>query len=268
MKEIDRIKLCATEAARVGGDILMRYYRDGVQMRSKASSDKSYDLVSDADEQSEQAIADMIRREFPDHELLGEEALSEGDAGADHLWIIDPLDGTNNFAHRVPHFAVSIAYYEKGVPIVGVVTNPARDDVYVAVRGGGAFHNGVAVKLDPVTSLGEALIGCGFYYDRGEIMRKTLGAIEELFSHDIHGIRRFGTASLDLCAVGLGYFGAFFEYQLSPWDFAAGRLFVEEAGGVMTTASGGDLPIRKTSVLAANAGLHAAMLAITGKHHP
>jgi len=266
--DIHAIKDCALHAAQLGGDTLMRYYRDGVEMRQKADADRSYDLVSDADEESERIIAEVIRERFPDHELLGEESLSGGDTGAEDLWIIDPLDGTNNFAHRVPHFAVSIAYYHRGQPMVGVVTNPARKETFVAVKGHGATHNGNPVVTEPVDCLSKALVGCGFYYDRGEMMRRTLAAIEAFFERDIHGIRRFGTASLDFCAVGLGYFGGFFEYQLSPWDFAAGRLFVEETGGKVTTADGRDLPLEKTSVLAANGSLHSAMLEITAKHHP
>lgn len=263
----EQLLSCATNAARLGGDILMRYLRDGVQMRHKGD-DKTYDLVSDADEESEVEIAKTIRAAFPDHELLGEEGLSDGDHTAEHLWVIDPLDGTNNYAHQIPHFAVSIAYYYLGQPIVGVIFNPARDDLFTAVKGKGARHNGQTIQMDRVESLHESLIGCGFYYDRGEMMRKTLSAIEEFFDADIHGIRRFGTASLDLCSVGMGYFGGFFEYQLAPWDFAAGRLFVEEAGGKVTDAKGEALPLTKTSMLASNAGLYDKMLAITRKHHP
>jgi len=266
--DLDQLKQVATGAARTGGDVLMRFFRDGVQMRQKAGGDKSYDLVSDADEESEREIEKLLREAFPTHELLGEEALSGADAGAEDLWVIDPLDGTNNFAHRVPHFAVSIAYYHRGEAIVGAVLNPARDEMFLAVRGQGASLNGTPVTPEPVDRLSDALIGCGFYYDRGEMMRKTLAAIEEFFDHHIHGIRRFGTASLDLCSVGMGHFGGFFEYQLSPWDFAAGRLFVEESGGVVTTAGGDPLRLEKTSILAGNASLHAAMLAITKKHHP
>ena len=150
----------------------------------------------------------------------GEEDL-DGDIDAEHLWIIDPLDGTNNFAHRIPHFAVSVAYYHRGQPVVGAVLNPARDEIFTAVRGGGAFCNGEPVSVCDATSLDQALIGCGFYYDRGAMMRSTLAAVEDFFGHDIHGIRRFASA-LDLCQVGCGHFGGFFEYELSPWDFAAG----------------------------------------------
>jgi len=257
----------ATQAAKVGGEVLMRYLRDGVEMSDKtASGGKSYDLVSDADLESEKAIAALISEAYPTHELLGEEELS-GSVDAEHLWIIDPLDGTNNYAHEIPHFAVSIAYYYQGKPEVGVVFNPARSDLYTATRGGGAYRNGERVTVCESKTLGKTLVGCGFYYDRGAMMRSTLGAIEEFFSHDIHGIRRFGTAALDLCQVGCGQFGAFFEYLLSPWDFAAGVLFVQEAGGEITNAWGEPLPLEKSSVVASNGLLHPTVIEITGKHY-
>jgi myo-inositol-1(or 4)-monophosphatase len=124
------------------------------------------------------------------------------------------------------------------------------------------------MKVSDAPSLAKTLIGCGFYYDRGRMMRSTLAAVEEFFGGDIHGIRRFGTAALDLCQVGCGQFGGFFEYQLSCWDFAAGRLFVEEAGGKVTDARGNPLRLEKTSVVASNGKLHDIMIDITSKHHP
>ncbi|MGB7323597.1 MAG: inositol monophosphatase family protein [Rubripirellula sp.] len=260
--------VAATTAAKKGGDVLMRYWRDGVSIRDKSSSGgKTYDLVSDADVEAEQAIAAYLRSQFPDHEILGEEE-QVGNVDAEHLWIIDPLDGTNNFAHRVPHFAVSIAYYHRGEAVAGAVLNPVRGEQYTAVRGGGAFFEGKPISVDSATTLSKSLIGCGFYYDRGEMMRSTLRAVEEFFERDIHGIRRFGTASLDLCQVACGQFGGFFEYQLSPWDFAAGALIVREAGGKVTDGNGDALTIAKTSVVASNTALHDAMIEITSKHHP
>jgi myo-inositol-1(or 4)-monophosphatase len=273
MQEVDVIDTetllsVAKRAAEVGGEVLMRHLRDGVQIRDKTSAGgKSYDLVSDADLESERAIADWLRSEYPSHELLGEEDL-DGDVDAEHLWIIDPLDGTNNFAHEIPHFAVSIAYYHRGKPMVGAILNPAREEMFTAVRGGGAYRNGKRMRVCDSRSLSKTLVGCGFYYDRGTMMRCTLAAVEEFFGHDIHGIRRFGTAALDLCQVGCGHFGAFFEYQLSPWDFAAGILFVEEAGGKVTDGRGETLPLEKSSIAASNGELHEIVVEITNRHHP
>ncbi len=264
--DLDAHLAVARRAAVEAGEILLRYLADGVVIRNKSDSGgMSYDLVSDADLHAEQRIAEVLREATPGYELLGEETL-DGAADAEHLWVIDPLDGTNNYAHRLPHFAVSIAYYHLGKPLVGVVYNPARDDWYTATAGGGALHNGTAVHVSDSQQLSEVLIGCGFYYDRGAMMRSTLAAIQDLFETHIHGIRRFGTASLDLCQVGTGQFGGFFEYQLSPWDFAAGRLFVEQAGGRVTTAVGDALPMAKTSLVASNGHLHEAIIEITRRH--
>ncbi|WP_435011564.1 inositol monophosphatase family protein [Tundrisphaera lichenicola] len=253
----------AEQAARAGGEVAARYFRDGVQMRSKSASN----LVSDADIEAEHAIAGVIKAAFPDHAILGEEAY-QGDAAAEHLWVVDPIDGTNNFAHQIPHFGVSVAYYRGGVAQCGVILNPIRDEWHVAARGQGAFHDGRKVEVGTQARIDEVLVGVGFYYDRGAMMEATLEAVRDLKRAMIHGIRRFGTASLDLCNVGLGRFGAYFEFELSPWDFAAGRLFVEEAGGLVTDARGGSLPLGKSSILATNGLLHPAMIEILKAHHP
>jgi len=250
----------ARQAAQVGGAIVARYFREGVEMRTKAVSD----LVSDADIESENAIVAAIREAYPDHAILGEES-HQADVNAPKLWIVDPLDGTTNFAHGLPHFAISIAYYEQGQPRCGVIYNPIREDWYVTEAGQGAWYNGRRVQVSNETSLSQSLVGVGFYYDRGAMMEATLRAIHELFGHQIHGIRRFGTASLDLAQVALGMYGAYFEYQLSAWDFAAGRLFVEEAGGRVTNCQGEPLPLAKSSVLASNGHLHDAVLTIVSK---
>ena len=253
----------ARAAARAGGEVIARRFHEVHEVRSKNVAD----LVTDADLESERAIVTAIRDALPGHAVLGEEA-HEGDVRAEHLWIVDPIDGTTNFVHRIPHVAVSVAYYRSGSPVCGVVFNPMRDDWYEAIRGEGAWHNGRRVQVAKHAHLDETLIGVGFYYDRGAMMEATLAAVGDLFRCKIHGIRSFGTASLDLCHVGCGLYGAYFEYQLSPWDFAAGRLFVEEAGGQVTTCRGGALPLAKTSVLASNRSLHAAVLEIVRAHAP
>ncbi len=152
----------AEEAARAGGAIAARYFREGVAMRSKDVAN----LVSDADVEAEHAIAAVIKRAFPSHTILGEEAHEQGDATAEHLWIIDPIDGTNNFAHKIPHFAVSVAYYHAGVAQCGVIFNPVRDEWHSAARGQGAFHDGRQVHVEDATRLDEVIVGVGFYYDR------------------------------------------------------------------------------------------------------
>ena len=253
----------AEQAARAAGAILSRYFREGVAMRNKDVAN----LVSDADVEAERAIVEVIHAAYPDHEVLGEE-VHQGDPGAEHLWVVDPLDGTNNFAHKIPHFAVSIAYYRAGRAECGVIVNPVRDEWHTAVRGGGAYQNGRPARVGEQERLGDVLVGVGFYYNRGAMMEATLRAIGDFKRREVHGSRRFGTASLDLCMVGCGMLGAYFEYELSPWDFAAGRLFVEEAGGRVTTCLGGPLPLARSSVLASNGTLHDAALEIVRGRHP
>lgn len=254
--ELSLARIAAAEA----GALLLDFQKRGFTIREKGESD----LVSEADVAAETLILNRIRTAFPHHAILAEESQTElvSDEIPEHLWIVDPLDGTTNFAHGIPHFAVSIAYYRRGVAECGVVFNPARDDWYVAARGAGAWYQEERLQVGSQTELSNSLIGLGFYYDRGAMMEATLATIHELFKQGIHGVRRFGTAALDLAHVARGFYGAFFEYQLSPWDFAAGVLLVEEAGGVVTTAQGSPLPLKKGSVLASNTLLHEKMLNI------
>jgi myo-inositol-1(or 4)-monophosphatase len=251
----------AQQAARAGGAIVRRYFGADVAMRHK----ESYNLVGDADVESEAAIARVIREAFPEHAILGEETLA-GDVAAEHLWIVDPLDGTNNFFHRIEQFAVSVAYYHRGMPICGAIYDPLRDDIYSAAAGEGAFHNGRPVRVGAESRLDEVIVALGFYYDRGAMMEATLLAIRDFFRARVHGVRRFGAATLDLCGVAMGRYGAFFEFELAPWDFAAGRLFVTEAGGRVTNCLGESLPLAKTSLLATNGLLHEASLEILKPH--
>lgn len=251
----------ATEAAQIGASVTSRYFErlSSTDVELKHSGSGGANIVTTADVESEQAIVAAISKHFPDHEFLGEEGHA-ADTSAPHLWIIDPLDGTNNFAHGIPQFAVSVAYYQNGKGICGVVINPVSGDLYTASVGGGAFRNGEPANVNSHQSLSDTMLATGFYYDRGAMMRSTLGAIDSLFGKGIHGIRRFGAAALDLCAVGAGQYGGFFEFTLSPWDYAAAAIFIREAGGKITNCAGSELSLLKTSVLATNGALHEAML--------
>lgn len=251
----------ALQAAQKAGNIIAEFFVKGTAIRTK----ESYNLVTDADVNAEHSIAETIRNAFPNHAILGEEGHT-ADVSSEHLWVVDPLDGTNNFAHHIPHFAVSIGYYHRGVAQLGVILNPVTSDWFFAVRGQGAWYRNQRARVSDEATLEKAMIGIGFYYDRGIMMEATLLAIRDFFRQNIHGVRRFGTASLDLCQVGLGRYGAYFEYQLHPWDFAAGRLFVEEAGGLVTDCEGSELPMSRTSCLASNRLLHAASLDITKRY--
>lgn len=258
----------AHSAASLAGDILKKHFANLGDVSLSHDQKESWDLLTVADVEAERAIIDCIKKEFPDHGCLAEE--SSGETTDDHehekLWVIDPLDGTNNFAHGIPHFAVSIAYYKDSEPVLGVIYNPISNDWYIAGQGRGAWHNGTKVQVNNHRNLKETMIGVGFYYDRGEMMKSTLNAISQLFEQEIHGIRRMGTAALDLAQVGLGCFGGYFEYKLKPWDFAAGRLFVEEAGGKVTDCSGQPLKLQPSTILATNRLLHPPILEIVERH--
>ena len=219
----------ALSAAQAGEKILSRYFADlaSAAIETKTTDDQYQGIVTRADIEAERAVVAEILHAFPNHEFLAEEEHTSS-KDAEHLWIIDPLDGTNNFAHGIPHFAVSVAYYHHGQAQCGVVLNPSTGDVFTSQRGRGAWWNGIPVKVNQHQSLDQTMIAVGFYYDRGAMMKATLQAVEALFEKNIHGIRRFGTAALDIVQVGLGRFGGYFEYQLSPWDFAAARLFLEK----------------------------------------
>jgi myo-inositol-1(or 4)-monophosphatase len=254
-KELD----VALRAAKIASKILVAHFKTGVASTEKSIDNKSEGLVTVADLETEKAIIDTIKNEFPDHDFLAEESTATAN-GSEHLWVIDPLDGTNNFAFGIPHFGTSIAYYRGGVPMVGVVVDPLRDDWYVAERGKGAKKNGELATVCDHAKLQNTICGTGFYYDRGEMMSRTLRSIESLFHANVQGVRRMGAATLDLSWVGCGQFGAFFEYQLSPWDFAAAKLFVTEAGGKVTDCEGNEIGLESTSVLATNGLLHEEVL--------
>ena len=261
-KTISDELVMALEAADRACETIRDFFGRQVAREHKIVSSESQGLVTRADVEAEQLIINMIKNRFPDHNFLAEESgASSSIAGP--LWVIDPLDGTNNFAHGIPHFSVSIAFCEDGETKCGVVANPVSGEICWAQQGGGAWLDDRQVAVGQETSLEETIAVTGFYYDRGEMMKATLNVIEELFNRNIRGVRRFGSAALDLCYVGLGRFGAYYEYRLSPWDFAAGKLFVEEAGGTVTTCAGDPVQLQPTSMLATNGHLHSQVLEIT-----
>ncbi|MFT4692923.1 MAG: myo-inositol-1(or 4)-monophosphatase [Limisphaerales bacterium] len=246
----------ARAAAERAGECLMQMLGTAEISQKETTNN----LVTQADVEAERLITETIRAKFPDHSFLLEEGQSTGTAEADHLWIVDPLDATNNYAHGIPHFCVSIAYAEKGVLQAGVILDPIRNECFHAERGKGAFMNDQPIHVTASNNLEECIVGTGFYYDRGALMEKTLKSIHTLFSRNIRGIRRMGSAALDLCWVANGRFDAFFEYQLAPWDYAAGKLIIEEAGGICTDRSGNPLVIDSRSVVVANPHVHALIL--------
>ena len=252
----------AVEAVANGAKVLRERFQTTVQIETKGLAN----FVTEADLSSERVIVETIRDSYPNHAIISEESHSDR-ADSKELWIIDPLDGTSNFMHNIPHFAISVGYYQDGQPQLGIVCNPIRNDWYVVVRGQGAWHNGVRQRVESSNRIDATMITCGFYYDRDRMMQATLDTIGDFFRNNIHGMRRFGAAALDLCNVGCGQYGLFFEYKLHPWDYAAGQLFLTEAGGKVSDCDGQSLPLNQSSsICATNGFLHRQALEIMSPH--
>lgn len=252
MKNMQKKIEIACKAAIEAGKIILSL-QGKTSARDKGAS---YNLVTVADMSAEKKILSCLKESFPETCILSEETFSSQSTIADKLWIIDPLDGTNNFAHSIPQFSVSIAYAEKGEVLAGVVYDPSRDELFTAEKGVGTFLNSKHIQVSSRGSLKECVLSTGFYYERGEMMEKTLGAIYRLFKADIQGIRRMGSAALDLCWTACGRFDGYFEYMLSPWDFAAGSLIIKEAGGAFCDRDGLQNGLNGRGVICSNGIIH------------
>lgn len=225
------------------------------------------DLVTETDTGSEAAILGVIRAAHPGHAILGEEGGVSGDTSSDYLWCVDPLDGTTNFAHSYPSFAVSVAVLRRAVPVAGVVVEFAGGrgawvtKTFAASRNGGATCNGAPISVNRNTRVADALLTTGFGYDHDEAWEANM----KLFRHytDVsHGVRRLGSAAVDMCHVAQGVTDAYWEYRLKPWDVAAGVLVVEEAGGRVSTMDGLPHSVFARSVLVSNDGIHDELLGV------
>jgi len=226
---------------------------------SVARKSNALDLVTEADHEAEAAVIAIVRRAYPDHSILAEESgLSE--QRSEHRWIIDPLDGTTNYSHAYPQFCVSIAYERRGRLEVGVVYDAYKKECFTARRGHGARLNSRAIGVSKVKKLDVALLGTGFPYDRRERRRYYL-SFWEAFMMRVQGVRRTGSAALDLAWVACGRIDGFWEFGLRPWDVAAGALIVTEAGGRVGNMDGTRLDIDARNILATNGSIHRAMLA-------
>jgi myo-inositol-1(or 4)-monophosphatase len=220
-------------------------------------------LVSDIDRESERRIIGMIRERYPDHGILAEESGGSG-AEAETVWVIDPLDGTTNFLHGLPIFCVTIGIHRRGEPVAGVVYDPNLDELFTAERGAGAFLNGAPLRVSRSSTLISSLLVTGFPYD---IARNPDFAVERFnaFLMEARGVRRLGSAALDLCYVAAGRLDGFWEVNLHPWDMAAGVLLVEEAGGRVTDFGGAPTTIHHRQVLASNGRIHDAMVRVLAR---
>jgi len=241
--------------ARQAGAILHAGYNKDHQVNYKGV----IDLVTEVDHQSEAYLLGEVQRDFPDHHIFSEESgVIKGDD--EHIWYIDPLDGTVNYAHHIPIFCVSIAYASHGMTTLGAVYDPMRDEMFTAERGQGAYLNGRRLHVSSTTELQKSLLVTGFPYDAWNTRQDNFANFIK-FGKLTQGVRRFGSAALDLSYVGAGRFDGFWELALNPWDVAAGGLICEEAGARVTNVDGGEDYISPPqSVLATTPGIHARML--------
>jgi len=249
----------AIKAARAAGAIINRASMDLdiLKVNTKAPND----FVTEVDQMAEEAIINVLQDAYPDHGILAEESGRTGARDSEFVWIIDPLDGTTNFIHGFPVYCVSIALAHRGVVQQAVVYDPTRDDLFYATRGRGAFLNNRRLRVSKRTRMSDALVGTGFPFRKGDNPKRYLKMFEEVMA-EVAGLRRPGAAALDLCYVAAGYYDAFFETGLQPWDVAAGSLIVTEAGGLIGNFTGESDYMYQREVLAGSPKIYGQMVQI------
>ena len=254
LEELSRRVEMAEELGIEAGKILLQFAKSGIRETQKGI----VDFVTDADHAAESFIVRARCRHFPRDAIIAEEgggSLNPHGFG----WVIDPLDGTTNFMHGVPHYAVSIGIAYDGVPVGGVIVDPNRNEIFSSKKGQGAFLNKQRISVSTRESLERSILATGFPYDRRAQADELLGRLKKALL-TVQGIRRAGAAALDLCWVACGRYDGFFEQNLNPWDTCAGVSLVWESGGVVTGYSGGTYGFESPSLVASNPNIHAAIL--------
>jgi myo-inositol-1(or 4)-monophosphatase len=262
MSEYREFTAAAVAAAREVGAIL----RDGLGGPRQIAYKGLVDLVTEMDKRSEATIVAALTGQFPDHRIVAEEGSGPREGDSPYRWLIDPLDGTTNYAHGLPHFAVSLALQHGDETIVGVVYDPLRDELFRAERGGGAYLNDRPIQVSTVDELIRSLLTTGFPYDA--TLRPVALAHWNAFSYAAQAIRRYGAAALDLCYVAAGRFDGFYESHLGPWDAAAGALIAAEAGATITNYTNGPFDPFQGEIVATNGHIHAAILNVLSEAKP
>jgi myo-inositol-1(or 4)-monophosphatase len=246
------------QAAEAAGALLCEHWQKPKEIMYKGA----IDLVTSLDRESERLIVGLLRQHFPEHSILAEEEAHHVGNSHAYRWIIDPLDGTTNFAHGYPQFCISIALEHDGRVILGLVYDPLRRECFEARIGGGAALNGAAIRVSAVEELDKSLLATGFPYDRRDHADFYLGFFKAFMVRS-QGIRRNGSAALDLCYVACGRIDGFWELKLRPWDVAAGALIVAEAGGKLSDFSGNEFSMAGNETLASNGVIHDEMIRVT-----
>lgn len=256
--DTERLLRVALRAAYRAAEVLRERFRTTLTVGRKGPND----LVTDADLAAEEAIVATLRRAFPDHAVTAEEGGTRAE-GAEYRWWVDPLDGTVNFAHGIPIFAVSIACLRHDTPLVGAVLQPLTGELFTARAGKGAFRNGEPIRVSGEPRVAEGLLATGFPYDREAHWEAMSGRFLRCL-RAARGIRRLGSAAIDLCWVACGRFAGYWESGLKPWDAAAGVLIVREAGGRVTDFRGGPVRLESGEVAASNGLVHEELLRLLG----
>lgn len=252
----------AVKAARQAGDIINFASRDLGQLKIQTKTFN--DFVSEVDKAAEQAIIDTLKAAYPDHGFLGEES-GDTNKDAENIWIIDPLDGTTNFLHSFPCYCVSIALQQKGVLTQAVIYDPVRNDLFTATKGRGAFLNDKRIRVGSRIKLQESLIATGFPFRDFSYLDTYMDMLKDMIKKT-SGIRRPGSAALDLAYVAAGFSDGFFELNLSTWDIAAGGLIVQEAGGIVGDFEGNESWLKTGNIVAANPKIFGQMLQVLAPH--
>ena len=253
--QLQRFLDVATEAALAGGAVLQSFLGKLEQIEEKG---RPGDLVTEADKASEKVVLEVLQRHFPDHSILAEESGQLGDRSAEYLWAVDPLDGTTNYAHQYPAFCVSIGLLIQGVPQVGVIFDPVRQELFRAAAGLGATRDRRPIRVSTTSDLSKSLLVTGFAYDRRQTTDNNYAEFCYL-THLTQGVRRSGSAALDLAAVACGRLDGYWERGLSPWDLTAGVVILQEAGGQVTAYDRSPFDLRSGRLLATNGQIHAPL---------
>lgn len=258
--ELNTYLQTAIEIALKAGQLL----KENLGKVKKISHKGEINLVTEVDQASEKLITEELIKNFPSHSVVAEEGTLRKNS-SDYLWYIDPLDGTTNYAHGYPCFAVSLGLSHQGEMIIGVVYNPISDELFYASSGQGAFLNGSIIEVSRTENLVDSLLATGFAYDFKNNLDFTVGLFKEFLSRT-QGIRRDGSAALNLCYTACGRFDGFWEMNLEPWDTAGGMVILKEAGGKITSFSGERFHPEEKSVLASNGLIHQSMLDVISPH--